>query len=162
MHIIHDGSLSSCPLASCKIVYTKTQLLVLFPEMQPVPFHRACMIRHAHALAKFMQRLTIVPCSLLSLLISHRLARSGPVLFLRSIAPRITERTRWSYRCCAPQGVPTTDPTYMGRRYSPGTIHIVPFDYYAAPFSGNSSDPCDTVVTSSPAGWPREDSHAIP
>ena len=107
MHIIHDVSLSSSPLASCKLVYSKTQLLVLFPRCSPCLLHRACMIRHAHALlAEFMQRLTIVPRSLLSLLMSHRLAWSCPVFFLRSIAPRITERTRWSYGCCAPKGRP--------------------------------------------------------
>ena len=64
MHIIHDVSLSSCPLASCKLVYSKTQLLVLFPKCSPCLLHRACTIRHAHALAEFMQRLTIVPRSL--------------------------------------------------------------------------------------------------
>ena len=52
-----------------------------------------------------------------------------------------------SYRCCAPERPPSLNSVSMGRRYSPGSIRIVPFDYYAVPFCGNPSDPCNTVVT---------------
>ena len=56
-----------------------------------------------------------------------------------------------SYGSCGLERLTPLNSVSMGRRYSPGSIRIVPFDIYAVPFSGNPSDPCNTVVTSSPA-----------
>ena len=100
MYITQDGT----PLGPVTRSYTlKHRCSYYFQRGSPC-HAPALPIRHVHALADFMQRLTAVPSSLLSLLVRHRLARFCPVPFLRSIAPRITERTTGATGVVGPRG----------------------------------------------------------
>ena len=87
------------------IELTKTLLLfVLFPEEGSPGQAPDLPIRHVHSLVKFVQKLTVVPRSMSSLPVRHRLGRFCRVLFLRSISLRKTERTTGAAGVVGPRG----------------------------------------------------------